>query len=409
MQTRKLCAAIAALAISVGGLALVVPAAANAADLGVDGTAPVGFGGNAFGSQVKIAGPLVNSGKTAFVTIGCTNKTPITKSNDSLAVDIPGIGHVGAVTTKATTRGNDTDKVWTVKTNANVADASLLPGLIELGAVTSQARAYKDTDGFHADTKFSIASLTIGGVTIVVDPAGNQVIDLPGIGSLTLGESTVKEGAHSSSASVTAVVLRLDDGTVVRIAHAQANVDKTAGGAVFTGGAYGSTVRVAGTITSGKTAYQPIPCAGTHGKNRVNQVLGVDLGGLGTADTVTSTVNAQQTPLPEAHAKNEIDKVTLLSGVTLKGIVAAVNVYEDANGDVTYDTNGTALGSIKIGIVTIQVPPPGGSVVLPGIGTLYFYEVKELAGGRGVAVTAVRIVLLDSTEIVLGHAQATIK
>jgi hypothetical protein len=409
MNFRKMSSAVAALAISVGGLALVVPATANAADV-ADHVAPVGFGGNAFGSQVKIAGPLAHSGKTAYVAIGCTNRTPVTKSNDTLAVDIPTIGHVGAVTTQATTRGNDVSGEWTAKTNASVAGASLLPGLIEIGAVTSQARASYDVDGFHADTKFSIASLSIGGVSIVIDPDGNQVIDVPGVGSLTLGESTVKEKDNSSSAEVDAIVLRITGGTVVRVGHSEAHVNRAVNSAVFKGGAYGSTVEVAGTITSGKTANDPIPCVGTHGNDKVNTVASVDLGGLGDAGAVTSTVNAQQLPLPEAHAKNEIADVSLLAGlVHLQAIKASVNVYEDANGDVTYDTNGTSLGSIKVGIITIPVPPQGGSVVLPGVGTLHFYEVNELAGGRGVEVTAVRIVLLDSTQIVLGHASATIK
>lgn len=409
MKIRTVCASIAALAMTTGGLVLLAPGSANATELGVDAEAPVGFSGNAFGSRVKIADPLLNSGRTAYVVIGCTNQAPTTKRNSTVAVDIPDIGQVGAVTTKATTRGNHDSDVWTSKTQADIEDASLLPGAIELGAIHSRAKAFYDADGFHASTSFSIASLSIAGEEVAVDPEGNQVIELAGIGTLTLGESSVSTDDNSASARIDAVVLRLLDGTVIRIGHSAAKVDLARNEAAFVGGAYGTRVKVGQTVTSGKTAWRPIPCVGTRGRDRVNDIVGADLGGLGTAGVVTSTVNAQQRPLPEAHAMNEIDEVTLASLVELEGIVAAVNVYEDENGDVTYDTDGTSLGSITVAGVEIAVPPPGDSVELPGVGTLYFYEVNELADGRGVAVTAVRIVLLDSTEIVLSHAAATIK
>ena len=411
MNVRKVGASVLALATMFGGIGLLAPTA-SAGDLGVDATAPVAFGGSAYGSEVKIAGPLINSDKTAFLTIGCTRKTPITKSNSSAAVEIDGVADVGAVTTDGTTRASEASTVFTVKTQSHVENASVLPGLIEVGAIETEARAFFDADGYHAATDFSIASLSIGGDTIVIDPDGNQVINIVGVGSLTLGESKVKERANFSSASVTAVVLRLTGGTVVRIGHSQARVDN-ATNALFGGGAYGTTVEVGGTIESGKTANQPIGCVGTHGKLKTNETAGVDLGGLGTASAVRSDVRTRQgTPpdsFPEAHAANTIESVTLLSGLTLTGIKARANALGDANGDVNVNTNGTGLGSITLGILNIPVPAPGGFVDIVGIGTLYFYEVDERADGRGIAVTAVRLVLLDETEIVISHAEARIR
>jgi len=166
----------------------------------------------------------------------------------------------------------------------------------------------------------------------------NQVVPVPGVGTLTLGESKIKEGANSASASITAVVLRFNDSnTVVRIGHAQARVDNAIN-ALFGGGAYGTTVEVAGTITSGKTANQPIRCAGTQGKLKVNELAGVNLDGLGTASGIRSAVRTRQgTPpdsFPEAHATNTIDSVSLSGGlVTLTGVQTRVNVYEKANGN----------------------------------------------------------------------------
>jgi len=411
MQLKKACASVAALATAFSGLALLAPGAAQAA---VAATAPVAFGGNAYGSQVTIAGPLVNSGKTAYVVIGCTRKTPITKTNASAAINIDGIGNIGAVTTDATTRGNDTSGVWTAKTQSHVADASLLSGLIEIGAIESEARAFFDATGYHADVAYSIASLSIGGTVIELTGELNQVVAVPGVGTLTLGESKVREGANSASASITAVVLRFSNSnTVVRIGHSQARVDNAIN-ALFGGGAYGTTVEVAGTITSGKTANQPIPCAGTQGRLLVNEVLGVNLDGLGTASGIRSAVRTQQgTPpdsFPEAHATNTIDSVSLSGGlVTLTGIQTKVNVYEDANGDVTYDTNGSTIANLTVGGLVVTVPPPGGSLVVPGVGTLFFFEEEVLRGGRGVAITAVRLVAAGDTEVVISHSAAFIR
>jgi len=414
MQLKKACASVAALATAFGGLALLAPGAAQAAEPSVAATAPVAFGGSAYGSQVKIAGQLANSGKTAYLSIGCTRKTPITKTNESAAINIAGIGNIGAVTTDATTRGNDTSGVWTAKTQSHVADASLLSDLIEIGAIESEARAFFDDTGYHAAVDYSIASLSIGGTAIVLTGEPNQVVAVPGVGTLTLGETKIKERANSASASITAVVLRFNDSnTVVRIGHSQARVDN-ATNALFGGGAYGTTVEVAGTITSGKTANQPIGCAGTHGKLKVNEVAGANLGGLGTASGIRSAVRTRQgTPpdsFPEAHATNTIDSVSLSGGlVTLTGVQTRVNVYEKPNGNVRFNTKGSTIAELTVGGVVVTVPPPGGSLVVPGVGTLFFFEVEVLRGGRGVAITAVRLVAAGDTEVVVSHSAAFIR
>ena len=290
----------------------------------------------------------------------------------------------------------------------------MLSGLIEIGAIESEARAFFDDTGYHAAVAYSIASLSIGGAVIELTGEPNQVVPVPGVETLTLGESKIKEGANSASASITAVVLRFNDSnTVVRIGHAQARVDNAIN-ALFGGGAYGTTVEVAGTITSGKTANQPIRCAGTQGKLKVNELAGVNLDGLGTASGIRSAVRTRQgTPpdsFPEAHATNTIDSVSLSGGlVTLTGVQTRVNVYEKANGNVRYNTNGSTITELTVGGLVVTVPPPGGSLVVPGIGTLFFFEVEVLRGGRGVAITAVRLVAAGDTDVVISHSAAFIR
>lgn len=406
MIRNRFASVLAALTLTVSMAALTAPTASATAPPGVDAVAPVGFSGNAFGSQFKSAGDIASSGKTAYVVIGCTRKVPITHANSSLAVDIPGVGHVGAVETQALTR-EDAGGLAAI-TRSSADDASLIEGTIAVSKITTEARAAKDGNTYSAVTDFAIASLSIGGEPIELT-GEEQVIPVAGVGTLTIGRSTTRELENSSFASITALTLQLDDGSVVRIGHSEAAIGKAVN-ATFSGGAYGSTVKAAnGTVTSGKTANQPMPCRGTHGNDRVNFVVSANLPGLGAAQEVRSTVNASQNPLPEAHAMNEIEQVDIGAGLLiLEGIAASVNVFEDGDGNVTFNTKGTELGSITLSGESVPVPAPGESVDLAGVGTLYFFEVTEL-GDRGARVVAVRLVLLNDTEVVLSSATAKIK
>lgn len=405
MVRNRFASVLGALALTVSMAAFTSPTASATAPSSIDALAPVGFSGNAFGSQVKSAGDIANSGRTAYVVVGCTRKVGITHTNSSLAVDIPGVGHVGAVETEALTR--NTEGVLSAITRSSADDASLIEGLIGVGKITTEARASLDGDTYLAATEFSIASLTIAGEPIELT-GEEQVEEVPGVGTLTIGKSTIRENDNSSYASITALTLELEGGSVVRIGHSEAAIGKAVN-ATFGGGAYGSTVQAAdGTVTSGKTANQPMPCRGTHGIDRINEIASADLPGLGTAEQVRSTVNASQNPLPEAHAMNEIEQVDIGGVLVLQGIAASVNVFEDADGNVTYNTNGTTLGSITLAGVPIEVPPPGESVELPGVGTLFFYEVTDL-NGRGARVVGVRLVLTDGSEVVLSSATAKIR
>jgi len=86
-----------------------------------------------------------------------------------------------------------------------------------------------------------------------------------------------------------------------------------------------------------------------------------------------------------------------------------VNVYEKANGNVRYNTNGSTITELTVGGLVVTVPPPGGSLVVPGVGTLFFFEVEVLRGGRGVAITAVRLVAAGDTDVVISHSAAFIR
>lgn len=393
-----------ALAVTMGGTATAAEAPASAPQA----QAPFTFGASAWGSTVKVADPVLTSGKSAFVGLGCTQKDNISRSNDMAGVQVPGLADIGAVTSMVST-DRSPGPTYTSAGNSTVASASLLEGQVEVGAIDITATAANGAGGYSADVESSVASLTIDDVAIEIT-GEEQLIEVPGL-RIVLNKEKTRALNRQAKAKGTAVTVRvLETGAVIKLGEARASIDGRNVNAFFGGGAYGTTVEAVDTLTSGKSANQPMPCRGTEGMDLTNEVLSVDLGGLGTADNVVSTVNASQGPLPEAHAMNEISEANLVGDLLrLEGITAAVNVFADADGNVTYNTDGTTLGSITLAGIDVEVPPPGGTVELPGVGTLTFFEETELKGGKGVEVIAVRVTLTDGTEIVLSRAAAVIK
>lgn len=397
-----------ALAVTMGGTAT----AAEAPTSTPQAQAPFTFGASAWGSTVKVAGPLLNSGKTAFVALGCTQKDNISKENPTASVEIPGVANLGAVVSTVTTKRSQRGEVYTSTGNSSIASASVFAGGIEFGAIETTATTANGPDGYSADVDFNIASLSIGGVEI--DLTGDeQVIDVPGIAEIVIADEKTKTLANKATASGTAVKITLvgPGGAVIKLGEARASIDGRIVNGFFTGGAYGTKVTVLDTVESGKTANQPLPCVGTRGNDRTNEVATVDLDGVGVVSGIVSTVNGDQTPRPDATAHNEIADVELLGGLaTLEAITTDVHVWEKPNGEIEY-TADASIGSIRVGLLVIPLPTlPGQVVILPGIGELTFMEVTELRGGRGVEVIGARLSLDNGdTDVVLSRSAATIK
>ncbi len=396
-----------ALAVTMGGTAT----AAEAPTSTPQAQAPFTFGASAWGSTVKVAGPLLNSGKTAYVALGCTHRDNISKENPTASVEIPGVADLGAVVSTVTTKRSQQGEVYTSTGHSSIANASVFAGEIEFGAIETTATTANGPDGYSADVDFNIASLSIGGVEVELT-GDEQVIDVPGIAEIVIGGEKTKALNRQATASGTAVKITLvgPGGAVIKLGEARASIDGRIVNGFFTGGAYGTTVTVLDTVESGKTANQPLPCVGTQGKDRTNEVATVDLGGVGEASGIISTVNGDQTPRPDATVHNEIADVELLGELaTLEAITTDVHVWEKPNGAIEY-TADASIGSIRVGLVVIPLPTvPGQVVILPGVGELTFMEVTELKGGRGVEVIGARVTLLDGTEVVLSRSAATIK
>jgi hypothetical protein len=387
-------------------LVAAAPAVAQASPADASMAKLVGFVAHAYGSSVDGRSGLGDSKPSAPVSIDCTREVGLDRRNTAGATDIDGVGHIGAVQTSARTNMEESFLLWATATRSRVASASLLPGDIEIGAVQASARAARERGRYEATATFSIESLMIAGTPVELT-GGEQVIPVDGVGTLTLGKTSVFQGEARAHASATAVELTLLDGSRITLGHADALIAR-ASAALYAGGAFGTKVEVAGRVTSGRSARQPIPCFGTHGRTRGNEAATVRLDDLGNAAGMVSTVRTIRLPSPTSEAQSDVANVDL-GDLVLRGLRASIRVVEDDQGTVTYDASGTDVEAIQFMGSEVELPEPGHAVELPGYGTLYFAEVRVVAEGRGAQVTGIRLELTDDTEVVLGRAAAVIK
>jgi hypothetical protein len=413
--------ALTAAALAITGLLASPAEAGNQAPGRHDSTgrAPVTFGAAAWGSTVRTAGGVVTSGRTALASLGCTNRTGLERANNVAGVDLGELGTVGAVTsTASTTRDGDR---YVARSVSQIAGATLLGGTVELTGIKTVATASKDDTGYHARATTTIAHAVVGGVEIELT-GDEQVIDIPGVGKLTIAHSTTVRRSDHSSAVGTGVTLELlGDGAVVKIGNATASTDGRQTDAIFSGLAYTSQVVVGGVVTAGKTAVKKLPCVGTFGQDRSNSTLASDLGSLGTIGVTTSTVNATATPEPDATVTAEVADVSLkvvgIATITIVGIEAQAHVHEAPDGTVTTDLGDSTVGSIKVkpvGLPAIIIPvpaQPNTSIELPlGLGSIDFMSTRELSGGRGLEVIGIQVHLAPTdTHVTLASASATIR
>jgi len=371
--------------------------------------APLAFTGAAWGSTVKVDPPYVGSGKSAYVSLGCTRQDDKTVTDALPAHQVPELADIGDVSSTISS-GSEGASTYTSTGLSTVSGASVQGGRIVVGAINALVTATSDIDGYHAALDLTISILTVDGVEVELT-GGEQVIEVPGLAEITVAKQKLKELPQRSKAKVTAVKIELfESGAVVKLGQARAGTDGRAINAVFTGASYGTKVTVADEVTSGRSAVKSFPCVGTSGEDLVKDRDLVKLGPVGKAEDLVSTVNAVQLPLPEATATSTIGHLALVDGrVVIDGVTAVAHVTQNADGTVELDTSGTLITTLTVDGVPVELPEEGGEVVLAGIGTLTYRAVTVLDGGDGVEMIAAQLHEdATDTDVVICRAAATI-
>jgi len=166
-----------------------------------------------------------------------------------------------------------------------------------------------------------------------------------------------------------------------------------------------------GTAMTGRTAFQPIPCDGTRGEWRTNDLVRPRVPGLvdfrGLSAETFGKPNRDGSAV--ARSRSSLASAELLDGaLRIEGAQGQVNVVQRRDGRIASRTvNGTTPGAIYFDGER-QTFPETGPLEIPGVAKIE-RSVRTLIGKRGIEVTALRITLLDSNVVVkLGTARARI-
>jgi len=422
LAVRTTLAAVAALAVASTTAVVVSPASADRAAKPTKpnpASTPYAMRGWGYGTIVVGGKVPATAAPTGFEVFGCTNRSDIVRENHEVAATLPQLGTVSAVETRAwTSREGDTVSAYAQNSIGQVVLSDSPLGTLLLDAVTTTARAFHDASGFHTETSTDLAKLRfeppIGPAQTLALPAPGRPIDIPGFATITLAHAQTHEGTTGARAFANGLKIKLHaTDSVVRVAHAVAQIDDGATAGLFHGSSYAvGGNAAAGILDLGRNPLLKMKCPGTGGLTRTKSLAGLDLGGQVVLGAAKSQDMAQQNGRRAwGFETSQVASLSLGGGaLRIEGVVGRVNVSRSGEGLRTLktNTNGTSLGKIFVNGEE-QALPDTGVIEIPGVAKIEPHVVSPIK--NGLAVTALRISVLDGTGAVinLGNAQLQIR
>jgi hypothetical protein len=406
------------IALALAGTTLVAGSAStsNAAELAGKKKVETDFGMTAtsYGTRV-IGGPLpVDSSQTASMSLSCTNKSGINKRNYVATADLKPL----------TVRGV-TSRTWTEKTGGvvssyashDVAHLNLFSGnlgSLDINGLSSQARAFHDSSGFHAQISSKIASITYtpkGGKPVgLTIPTIGKPLTIPGLLRLSIGVGRKIATAHGAEAVTSVIDLRLFPKTPNEVKAIVGQTKATIGDGIKSGLFYGRAVGLQANVlgnlvTVGQTPVQFMPCKGTEGKPVVKDVAGISIAGLLEVSGLHAGVQgAQNSKKGTATAAAHVATVNIGDGtLVINGIVGVASVTRNGK-EVTRSTAGTKVLEVVLNGTPTTIPLE--QIDLPGLVELEENVVKQTS--NGLEVVALRIHLLDGSLAVIDLGTAIV-
>ncbi len=415
-MNRRILTAGVSLSVAATGLMLASPSQATTA-AAARGTTSTHYALQASGYSTRVIGGNVpvNSDRTAFQVIGCTNKAGLSKGNAqanlNLGEPLGGL-HVSAAKTRVwTTQKNGVVSSYANNHIAEVTLGNAGPGGVGdvvLRGINSRSRTWHDGSGFHARTKATLARLTGGGVPATVPASGS--IDL-GLVTLTLGNLRKSQDRQGASAQLDAIKLAVNlTNTKVYLAHSRSKISSGVRSGLFHGSAYAAKAQaLANTAAVGRTPFIVMPCQGTNGVLKRQHVASVTT--LGSIRGLTATQKSDQTRKSAyGHETGRVARVSLAKGtrtLNISGIVAKANVhYSRANG-ITKDTKGSHVLRIRLNGKPLHLNARG-NLTIKNLVSLQTNIVKRTK--RTIQITELRLTLLGNganagATVDLGYAK----
>lgn len=471
---RAVAATTAGATALVGTIALtaVVSAPAHAGRTVTDPTIEdYGFAARAFGSNARVDALGLSSGRSAPSYLGCTRRTGIREDNHLAAVADEGqvseAIRIGAIDNVTGTFKNGS-RVGS-SASATVADLRLgMLGQAEDGTpnphilirgLRSTARAWVDkkTGKFGGAATFKSVEIVpqtgtplddILGETgqindlikTIVDPVLNNEVDgkadnvltLPGLGEITLGNQVVNKRSRVVKSNAVALRVTLfgpdmtentEDDVEVRVGRARAFVYRDVPAGIMRGSSHPVEAKLLGGLLSiGKVAHMSLPCNGTDGKVKWEAVADANFGNADQLEigAARAEVFGFQSEKGSARAWTEakVGRIRLggAEGLEIRGpIVGRATVKTDRRGRIVKRSiDGSSMGEVFVDGVSQGRFGPGDveDFEIPG-GVVKVEFFRRDQSKRGLKVTALRLTLLDVDENVksvidLGVARAYI-
>ena len=415
-STRAL-AAVSAAALLLGSLALAGPASADPAPRATaQGSSDIALRGGAYGTRIEGGQLPADSGMTAFIVVGCTTAPNLDRTNAVADAELPSLGDVAAVKTRVWTRQKGAQRhSYSRSSTAEVVLSESPLGKLSIRGVTSYSHAWYDGSRFRAETSTSIGKIVftppVGGPQEIDIPAPGQPVTIPGVATIRLGQSNVKQKATGSQAWAVALrVTLIPTGTDVFVARSKAQALSGVKNGRFGGYSAGTEASVlGGVLTSGRNPLTLMPCQGTDGKTIGKDNADLDLGGALRVEGVSSKAWGKRfANRSAAWQRGSVAGLDLGGQLTVEAVVAKAKVVRKAGGGLTRSSAGTRIGAITVNGETQELPIDQ-VIEIPGLAKLEPKVVEKLP--TGLKVVALRITLLDGTGAVidLGVAKTTLR
>ncbi|HEU0208054.1 MAG TPA: choice-of-anchor P family protein [Candidatus Udaeobacter sp.] len=383
---------------------------------------------DAYGTQATVGNTVV-AGRTAVATLGSCGvvEPPAHSENTVASADVAPLLVTGVVNTTADATAL-TGEVQATAT-ADVHDAALLitllGGVITADEIEAVSTTTHDNTGFHTNADGStFVNLVVAGIPIIVSPAPNTEIALPGFGRVVLNEQVTTLRSRSASFAVNMIhvfieqqnILNIPIGAEIIVSHASSGLNSGVQ-ATLDGQAYGTKASVAHTVTSGPTALEHISCLGTNGALKTNSVAGVQVPLLFSVGEVTDTAQGTVDPTSAAgELTSTIQSIDVVSSLVTATLVKADAHASNEGGTSTFSDDGTMFVGLHVtGFPHIGDDVPANTRLrIAGLGTLWLHRVIQ--NSNSIEVRMIEVIVTEAnvfgidigTDIQVAVAEASV-
>ncbi len=356
------------------------------------------YQGNAYGSFANV-GNTIESGRSAPVGLPCAPPVGpgFHTSNTVAGASATGVLTTGAVDTALST-GPATGPVMD-SGSANVTAVSALGGIVSASAVKADSATSVGSSGYAVSGAGStIVGLNVLGVPILVTPAPNTTMNLPGVGKVVLNEQISRFKSTGASLTVNMIHISVSvaqpgvpAGTQIIVGHATSGLTQNANNSpTLQGGAFSAEAHIGSLITAG----QEFPvgmCGSTNGKTLTNSAASTNLPGVVSSGTAANTVNGTLGTTSTVESTATIQNVNVLGGLVTVDAVKADAHASLTGGTVSLNETGSTFANLVVGGQPIPANvAPNTKMTLGGL-TIWLNRVTQTKTGITIRMIEVHV------------------